>query len=396
MLDELDSPRGLRIETSQFFGNEKAVLPNELVVEVDLPTTVLFTLITDDVPVNSTVVAIGSMVVAFARCDVEASADLLVEQRIADGLSDSPVDTEGKFTHVARTLVSVEDLLHGDRITAVTGGLDDLAILEDETHAAEALTALGDGHGIVVDVTIDRITDRSRVDFTIGNVAQTGAGNCSDALDAESQIGIRTNDVHLISGVHQIDQRLDRFGHGRIVCQHRTEEKVLEVLGGHAGQLCESRSRPTGQNPAGILDGFIHREAHLLVVQSAVCDRNATHLHDIAEAAESDANIGCQHSHHESSGIRGQLTMSATLHAEGRKSHVRQHGAHHDAASCTYFLHDRFQHGKRGVHINLQKNTIVLPDIGGIANQNFGQLSIPGIHGAISLSVVKRTKKVST
>ena len=72
---------------------------------------------------------------------MEAARDLLVKKDIADGVIDDRVHTESEFTHIAGAFVDIQDLVHVFRIVA--GGLDDLAVLEFETHVPEEEPIIG-------------------------------------------------------------------------------------------------------------------------------------------------------------------------------------------------------------------------------------------------------------
>ena len=79
---------------------------------------------------------------------MEAAGDLLVKQNVLHRVGDMRVKADGELADVARAFIGVKDLVELLAV-ALTGGFDDLAILEDEADVLEAL-AVVDGGRVVL------------------------------------------------------------------------------------------------------------------------------------------------------------------------------------------------------------------------------------------------------
>src|SRR5205085_1714209 len=92
------------------------------------------------IPVNGALVAVRSFVVAAPRSEVDAAGDLFVEEDILHWPRAMRVESDGEFSNVAGALVGVQDLVELPGVRA--RGLDDLAVLEYETHVIMRLATI--------------------------------------------------------------------------------------------------------------------------------------------------------------------------------------------------------------------------------------------------------------
>ncbi len=273
---------------------------------------------------------------------MQGTTDFLVEEGLADDLVDVPVDTQGKLAKEASSLVGIQHLVHGRFVAVVAGGLDDLAVLDLEAYAGEALTRMSDRDGVVVNDSVHGITHRSRVDFTIRDIAQASARHGRNTLDAESQLGVaRPDDLDQFGLGHQLDQRLGGLGHGFVVRQDCLEEGIFEGSGGHTGQLGIGRSRPARQHPASPFQTFLERQVGKdLVEELHLVGRNIGQFQDVVEAAESDPNVGGQIAHQASCRIRTELFLAAAGQTGRQQAIVSQDRLHHDTAGLVDLVDD--------------------------------------------------------
>ena len=157
------------------------------------------------------VVVLGGLVAAAGR-EVERSRDLLVEEDVLHRVGDVRVEADGELADVARALVGVEDLVELLAV-ALAGGLDDLAVLEDEADVLEAL-AVVDGGSVVLEHAVDAVAHGRGEALAVGDVVLAAAGDDADALDREGQVGLaRTLDVDLVGAraptrVHRLIRRV--------------------------------------------------------------------------------------------------------------------------------------------------------------------------------------------
>ena len=121
-----------RIQRFEVFRNELAVSTDQLVVEPYLASAVLWALDQYHVPVYSRAVAVIALLVRLARCEMQRSGDLFVEQNIAHWLLNVRIETKGELADKACSRVGVQNLV--EPFGVVCGGIDDFAILELEPH----------------------------------------------------------------------------------------------------------------------------------------------------------------------------------------------------------------------------------------------------------------------
>jgi len=282
------------IERVEALRDEKPFAADQLAVEVDLPTTGSPALIADDVPVVGRLVPVRRLLIAPAGRQVEASTDLLVEQRFADHTRDEVVDAEGEFAEVAGTLVGVQEGVQRRLVTRLAGRLHDLARLDHEAEIGEPLAAGVDRGGVVGDHAVHGIANRRREHFAVGDVVRSGTGDDRNSLDAESEIGVaRPLDLDLVGPLHQGDERLHGLGHGAVVGEACLEEELFELRRGHPGQLGVGRRRPAGQHPAGAFHALFNRQRneHLAVALHVRC-RHVVAVELVTERPELNEAVG--------------------------------------------------------------------------------------------------------
>ena len=182
---------------------------------------------------------------------MEAAADFLIKQRVLHRVQHIRIDADGKFAEIARALIGIQQCV--DACGVVGGRLDDLAVLDLETDifVGEALFL---AEGIVGDHAVHRFFDRSGVDFAVRNVAASVAFDCRNALDGEGQIGVRTDQTHLVCALHEINQRIHSAAHFVVVQCADIEEKVFEGFLRFVCELCHRRVRIAQHDPFGAVD----------------------------------------------------------------------------------------------------------------------------------------------
>src|SRR5450631_122546 len=134
-------PLLVRVQYLQVLVYEPAVLLDQDVVKPDLAVGQD----PDQVPMHRRTVAVVTLVVGLARCEVDRAVDLFVKEDIAHGLTDAGVDAERELADVAGPLIAVQDLVEGRTQAAVCGGLDDPPVLELEAYVVVFLALVDAG-----------------------------------------------------------------------------------------------------------------------------------------------------------------------------------------------------------------------------------------------------------
>ena len=225
---------------------------------------------------------------------MEAAGDLFIKENIADGVIDDRVHAEGEFTHIAGAFVDIQDLVHVFRVVA--GGLDDLAVLEFETHVPEEEPIIGRG-AVVADIAVDGVLHRGGVDLTVGNVAVAVHAEAGDVLDGEGEVRAGRNDVYLVGAVHQGFQMLHGPSHLVIVHQASLEIEILIFLGGYTGQLGHGVIGIAEDAPLGVVAALVQVNGAPVILAIAALGliTDIVPHADIGSSADIDVGIHVLH-----------------------------------------------------------------------------------------------------
>ena len=157
------------IEAVEFGEDESAVFSDEDIVEVDLTAAVFGRLDTDEIPMDSRLVAVEGGVVCHTRGKVEAARDLFIKECIFHRFFDIRIDTEREFADITCAFVRIEYLV--DLFCIISRCFDNFALGEGQRDVLICRTLIN-SRGIVRDGTFDRIAYRGGVDFAVGDIAE--------------------------------------------------------------------------------------------------------------------------------------------------------------------------------------------------------------------------------
>src|SRR3954452_10232244 len=146
-----------------------------------------FAQVADEIPVPSALVAPAGLRVRAAQREVHGAADLLVEEDRADRAVDAEVRPDADLAQAPRARVGVERLAQV-ALAALRARLDDLAVAEDERHAAH-VDAGRRGGDVEVDAAIRAGLVRAGEDLAAGHVAPAVGVHPCPLLDAEREVG---------------------------------------------------------------------------------------------------------------------------------------------------------------------------------------------------------------
>jgi len=135
---------------------------------------------------------------------MDGTENLFVKEDVAHRFADVRIHSDGKFTDVAGTFISVEDTVE-IFFQGRCRSLHNSSLLELKEDAVE-LFPLVDSRAVVGNVPFHRITDRCRKNLSIGNIEASIALYTVQPPDAEGEIGVRCFDPHRIGPVHQAFQ----------------------------------------------------------------------------------------------------------------------------------------------------------------------------------------------
>ena len=218
-IEELSSlallPRPSPEKEGEGLSDELAVLLEDLAVDVDRAAVAQ---VLDHVPVQGGLVAAAGFRIGLAEGEVDAAADLFVEQDVLDELLDAVVGANAELAEPPRAVVHVEHRAQ-ELLVLLGGRLDDLAFPEDEPDAVHFAAGVADGIGIF-DMALGGILDRPGEDFAARHVVMAVRVDEHAALDGERQVGLRTDDPDPVRAAQFPDQSLLLFGE-RLPCRDR-------------------------------------------------------------------------------------------------------------------------------------------------------------------------------
>ena len=216
--------------------------------------------VADQVPVDRRLVLAAEQRERAAEREVARAADLLVEERVADGALHHLVRADRELADAARALVGVDardQLLLAERGRRV----DDDAGLEAQAHVAVGAAVLQRRH-VEQDLALDAALRRTAEDLAVGQVRLARARLPRTALDVDAQIGAGRDDVQLAHAREPVDQPLvalaERAPGGDRVGLVEQQRRVDELLPGRRCPCARSarpapsdtRRRPSSSSPA--------------------------------------------------------------------------------------------------------------------------------------------------
>ena len=212
---------------------------------------------------DSGFVAVGRVLVAHARGQMEASADLLVEQGVLHGMKNVGVDAQSEFAEVAGPFVRVQKSV--DPFVVVGRGLDDLPVfdLKADVLIGEALLLR---RRVIGNDAVHGVLDRSGVDFPVRDVSLPVAFDGPDALYGKAEVGPGSLDPYPVGPVHQVHQGIHGFAHLPVVQGADVEVEVLECFLAASGQLGHGSVGIAKDHPLGLVDPVVQGRLGQLVV----------------------------------------------------------------------------------------------------------------------------------
>jgi hypothetical protein len=169
-----------RIEFFQRRKGEQTVLPDQFIIEPDFAAAVFGTLDINHVPMHGRLVAVAAFFVSLARGEVERTGNLLVEKDIAHRFENVRVETDGKFTHIPRTGVGIENLIKPLRVVA--RGFDNPPLLENEPDVVER-SAEVNARRVILNHAFNAVLHRARKHLAVRDIAQAAARDRANPLD---------------------------------------------------------------------------------------------------------------------------------------------------------------------------------------------------------------------
>ena len=311
-------------------------------------------------------IAVVALVVARAGRKVEGTGDLFVEERVLHDLGHIGIHAQRKFADIARARVDVEHSV--DALGIVGRRLDDFAVLKRQANVLKR-EALVQGRRVVAQRAVDAVPDRRGEYLAVGDIAIARALDRRQAPDREGQIGARPHDMHAVSTLHALNQRIHRAGHLFIVQTAHLEIVVLERLGGHSGQLRHGGRGPAQHRPARMTHAQIavHLAPVAHHVQALLFRGHIAHLKAVHAAA--DADIGVHLRHQRRVAVRPQIGLLPAQPPEQRARHRRI--AQPDIGARARGIHLVDQRGRHGaVHAgHLEQHVFIGLHSAGVGHQ---------------------------
>src|SRR5215831_15309422 len=178
--------------TDALLNNKFPVFVAEFAVGIDLA----FVQIADHIPVQTGLVYTARFRKRHAQGHVHSPSDLLIKENFFGETFDPIVQTKSDFAQETCSLIHIEHSIQEVKATG-SGRLDYLPIAEGQTHVFD-FVAIVDSRKAETYSSVYGILDRTREDFSIGEVGITSATDPLTPTDAIGNIGIWCDDVKLI------------------------------------------------------------------------------------------------------------------------------------------------------------------------------------------------------
>lgn len=183
---------------------EKAIFPNEFIVQEYGASTVIWALNANEIPVDLRAVTVIAIFVSVARCKVKRAGNFFIEKDVAHRLQDFGIHSEGELADVAGVFIRVKDVIESILI-AIAMSLYDFSIAEGKGNTVKG-DALINGGSRVVKGTVHRISDGGGENLAIRDVHLASTRNSWHSFDREGQIGARADDVYAVSMHHAVSK----------------------------------------------------------------------------------------------------------------------------------------------------------------------------------------------
>ena len=197
------------------------------------------------------------------------------------------------------------------------------------------------------------------------------AGNGSNALDRETQIGVRPLQLDAVSRCHERFERGHALGHATVVLCADSEEEVFETLRTHHRLLRHGRGRPTEDDPLRFVHPVVEHGLHRPHDSANLGRIDIRHFKNIIRTTHRDISVHLLHPRQLPSGLRLELLVVEVvdqLAADARPLQVdKRHGT-----PLARGTHQRHHHGFWNVE-GVNQDTLTFLQIGREAGQDGSQ-----------------------
>src|SRR5262245_21472979 len=173
---------------------------------------------------------------------------LLVEERVPHMALDARVAADSELAEHPGGLVDVERA-HEGLLVRRRRSFDDPPSLVPHPHSLDDLWLLDGGVLGERDDAFRRVLDRAVEDLAPGHVHVPRVDLARTAGDAEAQVGLVTDDAHLLGRIEALLDPLHLLALGVPVEEYGPEQEVLELPEAHACLLGECRSGVAARDP---------------------------------------------------------------------------------------------------------------------------------------------------
>ena len=176
------------------------------------------------------------------------AVDLLVEEDVAHVPRDARIAADPELAEPAGTVVAGEHL-EQIGLVGVCGGVHHLSVLEAKTNARDLAARVQRGELREADRPLGRVLHRAAEELATGDVRAAGVDLHRAARDRQAEVGLGTDDPHLLGGVEAVGVALHALALGVPVEQARAVEELGELGRPHARFLRERRRRVLAADP---------------------------------------------------------------------------------------------------------------------------------------------------
>ena len=165
---------------------------------------------------------------------MEASADLLVEESVLHRREDVRIYSDSEFSEIASPFVCIQQSVYP--VGIVGSSFDYLTVFYFKLYILVGETLLL-REGVVAYSSVHGFSDRSSIDFAVGNISEAVAFDSGNIFDRESQVCSGSLDVDSVCAVHQIHQRIHSLAHLLVIESADIEVKSFKGFLRFVGQL---------------------------------------------------------------------------------------------------------------------------------------------------------------
>ena len=161
---------------------------------------------------------------------------------------------------------------------------------------------------------------------------------CANTLDAEGQVGARTEQMHAVGALHAFFQRGHGPGHLAVIHRADVEIQIFKRLGAHVRALGHAGGGPAQDTPAGFVHALVKHRAQDFGVERLQFTGHIPAFARVRAPAHGDVRLHFFHAEHIHVahqpgvllvGAEQQLTIDAGVaHLNERNGPRLPHGAH--------------------------------------------------------------------